>query len=93
MHVVSYTVHAALTSQIILNFRRKSSGEFSPITAILAAAGNALRVFTTLVVTHDGLLLAGYLVAALVNGVSEWWSGGRVCFGVCLCRDVCVDFV
>lgn len=37
--------------QIMLNARRGSSGELSPLTSILNLAGNAARLFTTAVLT------------------------------------------
>eukprot|EP00750_Incisomonas_marina_P032443 INCI9178.4.p1 GENE.INCI9178.4~~INCI9178.4.p1 ORF type:complete len:176 (+),score=24.95 INCI9178.4:439-966(+) len=59
----------AILPQIFLNFKRRSSGEFSPITALLATGGNGLRIFTTLVVTGDVVLLLGFIAGSIVNGV------------------------
>jgi hypothetical protein len=50
----------AVIPQIVLNARRGSSGEFSAVTASLLTAGNALRAWTTLTLTHDPILLAGF---------------------------------
>ena len=50
----------AVLPQIALNALRGGSGEFSAITATLLTAGNALRAWTTLTLTHDPILLAGF---------------------------------
>ena len=50
----------AVIPQIVLNARRGGSGEFSAVTASLLTAGNALRAWTTITVTHDPILLAGF---------------------------------
>jgi|APGre2960657444_1045066.scaffolds.fasta_scaffold00534_3 mannose-P-dolichol utilization defect protein 1 len=63
----SVVVTSALLPQLLLNARRRSSGGWSPLTAGLSACGNALRVFTTLQLTHDALLLAGYMAGFAVN--------------------------
>ena len=36
-----------------------AAGEWSIITATMSTGGNAIRVFTTLQLTHDPVLLAG----------------------------------
>lgn len=63
----SVVVTGALLPQLWLNERNKSSGGWSPITAGLAVAGNGVRVFTTLQLTQDGLLLCGFLAGLVVN--------------------------
>ncbi len=65
--VSSVVVTSALLPQLLLNAQRKSSGGWSPLTAGLSTAGNAIRVFTTVQLTHDALLLAGYTAGFLVN--------------------------
>jgi hypothetical protein len=61
------SVTGALLPQLWLNARRRSSGGWSPLTASLSTAGNALRVFTTLQLTRDALLLAGFVAGFAVN--------------------------
>lgn len=56
----------ALVPQIILNIERKTYG-WSEITALLSTSGNALRIFTTLQLTKDPLILVSYLVGFVVN--------------------------
>ena len=58
---------SALLPQLILNESTKSSGGWSPLTAALSTAGNAVRIFTTLQLTGDGILLAGYIVGLCLN--------------------------
>ena len=58
----------ALIPQILLNLKQGNSGEWSPLTAGLSTAGNAVRVFTTVQLTQDPLLLAGFSLGFLVNG-------------------------
>jgi hypothetical protein len=75
------SVTGALLPQLWLNARRRSSGGWSPVTAGLSAAGNALRVFTTLQLTRDVLLLAGFLAgfavnAALLAQIAMYGDGG-----------------
>ena len=65
--VATVSVTGALLPQLALNARRRSSGGWSPLTAGLSTAGNALRVFTTLQLTHDALLLAGFVAGLVVN--------------------------
>lgn len=59
----------ALLPQIGKNFRRKSSGGWSRTSALLSTVGNAIRVFTTLTLTGDRLLLVGFSCGLLLNGV------------------------
>lgn len=54
--------------QIVLNARRGDSGQLSGATSALNLAGNAARVFTTVVLTGDFLNLVGALVQAVLNG-------------------------
>lgn len=60
---------SALLPQLWLNARRRSSGGWSALTAGLSVTGNALRVFTTLQLTRDPLMLATYLMGMTVNGI------------------------
>ena len=55
--------------QILLNARRGDSGQLSAATSALNLAGNVARVFTTLVLTGDGLNLAGACVQGVLNSV------------------------
>jgi len=73
MQVVAMTIiTGAIVPQIILNFKRKDTGEWSILTAVMSTGGNALRVFTTLQLTHDPLLLTGYLLGFAVNATLLW---------------------
>lgn len=47
----------ALVPQILLNYRQGSSGNWSGITAGASTAGNGLRVFTTIQLTGDPVLI------------------------------------
>lgn len=54
-------------SQIITNFKNKSTGQVSLITNSLSLAGTAARVFTTLVELSDPALVINYTVGTLLN--------------------------
>lgn len=54
-------------SQIITNFKQKSTGQVSLITNSLSLAGTAVRVFTTLVELSDPALVINYTVGTLLN--------------------------
>lgn len=55
--------------QIILNMRRGNAGVLSVTTCLLNVAGNAARVFTTIVLTGDVLMLGGYLSQGTLNSI------------------------
>jgi len=58
----------ALLPQLRQNWERQSSGGYSPVTASLAAAGCAIRLFTTMELANgDPLLLFSYGSAMLLN--------------------------
>jgi len=59
----------AVVPQILENFRRRGSGEFSVVTATLLTLGNALRWWTTQELTHDPLLLAGFAIGFGANAL------------------------
>jgi mannose-P-dolichol utilization defect 1 len=61
------TLNLARVPQIALNWRRKSTGELSPITLGLQVAGNLARVFTTIVSVGDGLMLLGVGMSTIFN--------------------------
>lgn len=75
------SVTGALLPQLLLNARRRSSGGWSPLTAGLSALGNAVRVFTTVQLTRDPLLLGGFVAGFAVNAVMLWqivaWGEGE----------------
>jgi hypothetical protein len=48
--------------------REKKIGMNSLVSAVFSFAGCAIRVFTTLELTQDIILLVGYIMATLVNG-------------------------
>jgi len=59
----------ALLPQIAQNARRRSSGGYSPVTALLACAGCSIRIFTTYELAEgDPLLLAGFAAGLALNG-------------------------
>jgi PQ loop repeat len=58
--------------QILLNVRRGNSGELSLLTCLLNVLGNAARIFTTIVLVKDGLLLTGAMVQGCLNSVLLW---------------------
>ena len=59
---------AALLPQMYMNFQRKSSGDYSPITAALGSGGCSIRLFTTIKLAGgDSLMLLNYGVALLLN--------------------------
>ena len=56
----------SLLPQIFLNLN-KGSFSYSALTASMGTGGNLIRVYTTLVLTKDPLLLAGYVIGAASN--------------------------
>lgn len=61
--------NGAIMPQLLLNRATQSGGQWSPVTAGLALAGSGVRVFTTLRLTKDPLLLAGFCSGACLNGL------------------------
>ena len=58
----------ALVPQLIQNYQRKSSGDYSAITTTLASVGCIIRLFTTMELADgDLLLLLNYGMALLLN--------------------------
>lgn len=62
----------SLLPQIAMNFKTRSGGQWSAITATLSVVGNAIRIFTTLQLTKDKLLLGGFLLGWLLNSTLLW---------------------
>lgn len=59
---------AALLPQLYQNFARRSSGDYSPVTAALGSGGCTIRLFTTFQLAGgDPLMLLNYGVALLLN--------------------------
>ena len=56
----------ACIPQIMLTFRTKRAS-WSPVTAVMSMTGNIVRVFTTLQLTGDKLMLGGNLVGLVNN--------------------------
>jgi len=57
----------AIVPQMIQNHLRKSSGDYSPITTILAILGNLVRTFTTIQLNNsDAMLLMTYVIPMTV---------------------------
>lgn len=58
----------ALVPQFLLNARLRQAGGYSPVTAALASAGCAIRLFTTIQLTGaDPILLGTFGLALLLN--------------------------
>ena len=58
----------ALVPQFLLNMRNQTKGDYSPVTAGLASAGCAIRIFTTIALTDsDPILLGTFAAAFLLN--------------------------
>ncbi|GBF98507.1 hypothetical protein Rsub_11498 [Raphidocelis subcapitata] len=60
--------------QIVLNWRRGNAGMLSVMSCGLNVAGNAARVFTTLVLTRDPLLLGGIITQGTMNCILLYQS-------------------
>jgi mannose-P-dolichol utilization defect protein 1 len=54
--------------QILVTFKRKKAS-WSGITAFMSMAGCAIRIFTTLQLTRDLLVMAGYILGFVTNGL------------------------
>lgn len=54
--------------QILLSFQNKSAS-WSGITALMSLAGCFVRILTTLQLTKDGLVVAGYMLGLVTNGI------------------------
>lgn len=59
----------ARVPQIWLNYKRGNSGELAPITCGLSTAGNLVRIYTTIVLTADAILIASTAVQFVFNGI------------------------
>lgn len=60
--------------QIILNMRRGNAGMLSVTTCLLNVAGNAARIFTTIVLTGDLLMLGGACSQGCLNTILLYQS-------------------
>lgn len=60
-------LNLARVPQLILNYRRKSTGELSPITLGLQLLGNIARIFTTVAQVKDPLIMVSVCVATCFN--------------------------
>ena len=59
----------ALCPQFWHNYTTKTKGDYSPVTAGLAVAGCAVRLFTTITLNgSDPILMISYFVALFLNG-------------------------
>ena len=59
----------SLLPQVLSNFKAHTSGGWSPISAFLSTGGNAVRIFTTLTVTKDPLLLISFMIGTTLNSI------------------------
>ncbi|KAK9375043.1 uncharacterized protein V1513DRAFT_443548 [Lipomyces chichibuensis] len=71
---------ASKIPQIITIFKSKSTGQLSAVSVFAYMAGSVARVFTTLQEVDDKIVLAGAVLAALLNGVLVvqmvmYWGG------------------
>ncbi|CAO3630590.1 unnamed protein product [Cunninghamella echinulata] len=60
---------ASKIPQILTNYQNQSTGQLSVFAVINYFAGTTARVFTTLTELDDPLMLAGNILASLLNGV------------------------
>jgi len=65
----SATMTVALVPQVVKNFAARSSGGWSRTSALLSTGGNAVRVFTTLQLTKDPILLGQFVAGTVLNGL------------------------
>ena len=55
---------------VVRNFKAKSRGGWSLVSAALSTVGNAIRVFTTVTLANaNPLLLAQFLLGTTLNGI------------------------
>ena len=55
---------------VLRNFKAKSRGGWSLVSAALSTVGNAIRVFTTVTLANaNPLLLAQFLLGTALNGI------------------------
>jgi len=59
----------AVLPQVLKNFSAMSNGGWSPFSAGLSTVGNIIRVFTTLKLTGDPLLLLQFGAGTLLNAI------------------------
>ncbi|ORX90443.1 monosaccharide-P-dolichol utilization protein [Basidiobolus meristosporus CBS 931.73] len=55
--------------QILSNYKNGNTGQLSAFTIFNYFAGAAARVFTTLQEVDDNIMLAGFLLSSIVNGI------------------------
>lgn len=55
--------------QILLNWKRKGTGELAPVTLILQVIGNIARIFTTVASVKDALMLTAVSVSTFFNTI------------------------
>ncbi|CAN8074157.1 unnamed protein product [Agarophyton chilense] len=72
-------LNLARLPQILLNWRRKSTGQLAPITLGLQLLGNCARIFTTLAQVRDPLMLIAITVNTCFNTVlfAQWMCYSR----------------
>ena len=56
----------AILPQLYLNFQSRTCG-WSRISALLSTGGNSIRIYTTLSITKDKLVLAGFIAGFTLN--------------------------
>lgn len=62
-------VFASRLPQAVANYRARSTGALSAVTCVGMWLGATARIFTTLTEVDDPSILAGYVAAAVLNGI------------------------
>jgi mannose-P-dolichol utilization defect protein 1 len=86
---------AALVPQFVLNYQKQSKGDYSPLTAGLAATGCAIRLFTIQQLAgSDPILMITFGIAMVLNAtlLAQILYYGMVVEGLSLRAVICADF-
>ncbi|GLI63086.1 hypothetical protein VaNZ11_005988, partial [Volvox africanus] len=74
MSTVVVMALGARVPQIWLNVKRGNAGVLSPLTCLLNVAGCVVRVFTTAVLTRDGIIMGGCITQLILNAILLYQS-------------------
>ncbi|GIL64190.1 hypothetical protein Vafri_18167 [Volvox africanus] len=74
MSTVVVMAVGARVPQIWLNMKRGNAGVLSPLTCLLNVAGCVVRVFTTAVLTRDGIIMGGCVTQLILNAILLYQS-------------------